>query len=72
VVMQLSAVIPAEREAREPGPMYPGADGETPSQISNTGILGSRIGSLALAVRDDNRGCFALGRGDSTLTAGMT
>src|SRR5262245_4628417 len=36
--------------------MYPRADGETPSQIGNTGVLGSRIGSLALAVRDDSGG----------------
>jgi len=45
----LSVVIPAEREAREPGSMYPCL-----ALFSETGIHGSRLGSLPLAVRDDS------------------
>src|SRR5262245_58562752 len=52
-----SVVIPAERrQAREPGSKCPGASRSSIAErTSNTGGLGSRIGSLARAVRDDNR-----------------
>jgi hypothetical protein len=55
----LSFVIPAERrQAREPGPKNPCL-----ALVSDAGVHGSRIGSLALEARREPSGMTAAGLG---------